>query len=320
MTANEFQLALKEFVARRGRPSMIISDNAKTFQATSKWLKYLKQDDGLFNYLGQQNITWRFNLSRAPWWGGFFERLVGIMKRSLSKSVGQSLLTYDEFKETLLDVECFMNDRPLIYVGDECVQPVLTPNLLIRDSPGQFMEEDIDKLNYTDEDVIVTKRMNYLRRTREQLRKRWQQEYLHALQERHTRNGDQNQLIPRSGSVVLITDSMNDKKPKWTLGKVIEKIYGKDKVVRGLRVKCGSGYTVDRPLQLVRNLEIPSHTDTEQVDKETDAFPTQHKNSTTQSGGATKSDPPLSNQYHRQAKANAVDRMTGLALNDFEEE
>ena len=66
MTANEFQLALKEFVARRGRPSMIISDNAKTFQATSKWLKYLKQDDGLFNYLGQQNITWRFNLSRAP--------------------------------------------------------------------------------------------------------------------------------------------------------------------------------------------------------------------------------------------------------------
>ena len=173
MTANEFQLALKEFVARRGRPSMIISDNAKTFQATSKWLKYLKQDDGLFNYLGQQNITWRFNLSRAPWWGGFFERLVGIMKRSLSKSVGQSLLTYDEFKETLLDVECFMNDRPLIYVGDECVQPVLTPNLLIRDSPGQFMEEDIDKLNYTDEDVIVTKRMNYLRRTREQLRKRW---------------------------------------------------------------------------------------------------------------------------------------------------
>ena len=130
----------------------------------------------------------------------------------------------------------------------------------------------------------------------------------------------QNQLIPQSGSVVLITDSMNDKKPKWTLGKVIEKIYGKDKVVRGLRVKCGSGYTVDRPLQLVRNLEIPSHTDTEQVDKETDAFPTQHKNSTTQSDDATKGDPPLSNQYHRQAKANAVDRMTGLALNDFEEE
>lgn len=38
------------------------------------------------------------------------------------------------------------------------------------------------------------------------------------------------------------------------------------------------------------------------------------------SDDATKGDPSLSNQYHRQAKANAVDRMTGLALNDFEEE
>ena len=89
--------------------------------------------------------------------------------------------------------------------------------------------------------------------------------------------------------------------------------------MHGLRVKCGSGYTVDSPL-LIRNLEISSHTDTEQVEKETDAFLTQHKNSTTQSGGAIKSDPPLTNQYHRQAKANAVDRMAGLALNDFEEE
>jgi transposase InsO family protein len=259
MTAPTFQLALKEFVARRGRPSLIVSDNAKTFQSTSNWLKYLTHDESLFNYLGRQNIRWRFNLSRAPWWGGFYERLIGIMKRSLSKSIGQSLLTYNELKEALLDVECFMNERPLIYVGDECEQPVLTPNLLIRDSQGQFLEEDLDKINYTDEEVLVTKRMKYLKRTRELLRKRWQQEYLRALEERHTRNDAQKQKIPQPGSVVLITDTAADKKPKWTLGKVTDVIRGRDHIIRGLKVRCGSGYTVERPLQLVRDLEISAY-------------------------------------------------------------
>ena len=83
------------------------------------------------------------------------------MKRSLSKSIGHSLLTYNELKEVLLDVECFMNERPLIYIGAECEQPVLTPNLLIWDTQGQFLEEDLEKMNYTEEEVWVTKRMKY---------------------------------------------------------------------------------------------------------------------------------------------------------------
>ena len=62
LTAKEFQRALKEFIARRGLPQIIISDNGKTFVATGKWLKVLKKD-------------------------AFFERLIGIMKRSLSKSI-----------------------------------------------------------------------------------------------------------------------------------------------------------------------------------------------------------------------------------------
>ena len=36
MTAEEFKRGLKEFVARRGSPLQIVSDNAKTFQATKK--------------------------------------------------------------------------------------------------------------------------------------------------------------------------------------------------------------------------------------------------------------------------------------------
>ena len=284
-----------------------------------------KHDDDLFNYLGKQSIKWRFNLSRAPWWGGFYERLIGIMKRSLSKSIGHSLLTYNELKDTLLDVECFMNERPLTYVGDESDQQVLTPNLLIRDSPGQFLEEDLDKMNYTDERILVTKRWKYLQRTREHLRKRWQQEYLHALQERHTHNSDQHQEIPQQGSVVLITDSFDNKKPKWTLGKVTDIIRGKDSVIRGLKVKCGSGYTVERPLQLVRDLEISTPKLQQYASNETclnsSSMSTVKKVQTPLPPIEIKSANTHHNTRHqRKAKSDAVNKMAAVRITEIDQQ
>ena len=41
-----------------------------------------------FWFLTQQGIEWKFNLSRAPWWEGQFERLIGLVKGSLHKTIG----------------------------------------------------------------------------------------------------------------------------------------------------------------------------------------------------------------------------------------
>lgn len=38
------------------------------------------QDEKFQNFLAYQGIKWQFNLSRAPWWGGQFERMVGLVK------------------------------------------------------------------------------------------------------------------------------------------------------------------------------------------------------------------------------------------------
>ena len=83
--------------------------------------------------------------------------MIGLMKRSLSKSIGQALLTFEELEEALLDVECFMNNRPLVYQGEECDQPVLTPNILLKDTPATFLEKDLKNLNYLDERTVVTR-------------------------------------------------------------------------------------------------------------------------------------------------------------------
>lgn len=131
LTVREFKRSLKEFVTQRGSPTAIVSDNAKTFQATKKWLKTLKKDEHLFNYLATKEIEWRFNMSCALWWGGVFERFIGMMKNTLSKAVGRALLTFEELEEVLLDVETFLNNRPLCYMGEEIEQPVITPSILL---------------------------------------------------------------------------------------------------------------------------------------------------------------------------------------------
>lgn len=69
-TTEEFIRALKGFIARRGRPKVIYSDNAKTFVAASKWISKINKDESGRNFLSQYGIKWKFNLSRAPWWGG----------------------------------------------------------------------------------------------------------------------------------------------------------------------------------------------------------------------------------------------------------
>ena len=84
LTADEFRHSLKFFIVKRGTPERLVSDNGKTFVTTGKWIKKLKKNPNLTNYLGKSQIVWQFNLSHAAWWGGFFERLIGIMKRTLN--------------------------------------------------------------------------------------------------------------------------------------------------------------------------------------------------------------------------------------------
>ena len=64
---------LRRCAARRGTPCLIVTDNAKTFKATAKALNKLQNHPEIRNELDKLNIEWKFNLKRAPWWGGLFE-------------------------------------------------------------------------------------------------------------------------------------------------------------------------------------------------------------------------------------------------------
>ena len=105
-------------------------------------------------------------------------------------------MKYNELEDVLLDVECFINNRPPCYIGDQFVQPALTANILLRWMPEQFLEEDLDQL---DDIAINTKRGKYLKACKEKLRKRWLSEYLRALEERHCKFVGSKQVLRKIG-------------------------------------------------------------------------------------------------------------------------
>ena len=132
---------------------------------------------------------------------------IGIMKRALSKRLGQSLLTYLEFEDVLLDLENCMNNPPFLYQGEEFEQPVLTPNTLLRGKPSPILEEDFQE---TGEDK-VTKRMKFFRKSKEQLQKTFLKKYAYALGKRKSEAAASSAKIQDRGSVVLLKREAKDK-------------------------------------------------------------------------------------------------------------
>ena len=91
------------------------------------------RDEQLHDWLAKQKIAWQFNLSRAPWWGGQFERMVGLVKQALYKTTGKENLRWEELEEVLLDIETVLNNRPLDYVEDD-INSIANSNTTCHDS------------------------------------------------------------------------------------------------------------------------------------------------------------------------------------------
>ena len=181
LSTEEFVQAFKKLIARRGRPRVIYSDNGGAFVAANKWLRNLRREEKLMGLLEDHEISWRFNLSRAPWWGGQFERLVAVIKGAFYKTVGGGTLKWTELAEVILDVETQINRRPLTYVEDDVELPLLTPQTFLYQRSTQLPEQATHQIN----DLDLRSRAKYLKSCKDQLWKRWEKEYLVALRERH---------------------------------------------------------------------------------------------------------------------------------------
>ena len=244
MELESFMTTLKRFIARRGRPSKIYSDNGSTFIGAARLIRQMMKDEVFHDYLANHKIHWQFNLSRAPWWGGQFERMVALVKNALYKTIGNGHLSWSELEDVVLDVEVALNNRPLSYVEDDLQLPILTPNSLLLGQPNILPELE----PHHNEDQDLRRRAKHLIRCKEAVWKRWSTEYVRSLREQHRLKHKGKKSAISEGDVVIIKDEDSKNRGKWKLGIVQKLITGKDGVVRGAKMRAGRSI-LERALQ-----------------------------------------------------------------------
>ena len=109
----------------------MVSDNGRTFKAASKVIRDVTSDMSVRRHFADVGVEWKFNLERARWWGGIFERLIKCVKRCLKKTLGRTSLTYDELSTVTTEIEAVLNSRPLTYVDSDDLEESLTPSHLL---------------------------------------------------------------------------------------------------------------------------------------------------------------------------------------------
>ncbi|GFT52808.1 hypothetical protein NPIL_357681 [Nephila pilipes] len=115
--------------------TVIYSDNAKTFKRSNLDLKTiwsLIKHPTIARYFASNNIKGQFNVEKAPWCGGFYERLVRNVKTALRKVLGKSSFNRDQLEATIIEIEGVINSIPLTYMYNELNKPfLLTPAHLL---------------------------------------------------------------------------------------------------------------------------------------------------------------------------------------------
>ncbi|XP_072389391.1 uncharacterized protein [Diabrotica undecimpunctata] len=170
-----FMQALRRFIARRGRPKTIYSDNGTNFVGTEN--AFLRVDfEKIAESSSVERIQWRFNPPTAAWWGGFWERLVGVLKQLLRKVLGQASLDYGSLMTVICDCEAIINSRPLTSSNDPNDLIPLTPMMFLRDQT----ESGVPDCDAVDQKAL-SRKLVYRQKLVDDLRRRFRNEYLGQL-------------------------------------------------------------------------------------------------------------------------------------------
>ncbi|GBM85858.1 hypothetical protein AVEN_192596-1 [Araneus ventricosus] len=129
LTTDKFLQAFHRF-ARRGKPSIIYKDNGTNFVGACNALASIDFNE----FQGRDLTSALFGSSfppGAPWWGGWWERLIGMMKKVLRKILGRAFPNYEEMYTILCNCEAIFNDKPLTVVSaDTSLTSITSANFL----------------------------------------------------------------------------------------------------------------------------------------------------------------------------------------------
>ena len=162
--------------------------------------------------------------------GSFYERLVGLTKQALRKTIGKKCLTEKQLSTVLTEVEAIVNSQPSVYMGNDIKSShVFTPSDFLLINPNNIIpgfscsNQDADYYEETPERSAANKLLNVWKYGQRNLNYFWslqRTEYLLSLREqaqtqlKHHRKQASN--IPKKGDVVLIKDNLP--RGRWKIG------------------------------------------------------------------------------------------------------
>jgi hypothetical protein len=227
-SGSEFVEALVRFSSVRRLPKFILSDNGTNFTAVQPLVGRSVQitDPVINNFLSSNYIEWHFIPPYRPWYGGVYERLVGVVKISLFKAFINRLLPADTLRTALYYVMDIINSRPLTSVPSDELIEVLTPNHFLRLGGANVnaqLEISLDTdpptasritLAYSKVRAVVASYCDAFRSLYFSFLKETQ-----ATHHRHPRGSLP--LRPKVGDVVLVKE-LDSSRPSWPCGVVTQ--------------------------------------------------------------------------------------------------
>ncbi|XP_072377951.1 uncharacterized protein [Diabrotica undecimpunctata] len=263
LTTDCFLSCLKRFIARRGIPNDIYSDNGSTFVGARNELKQfgqflLKNNTYIHNYAIDYNINWHFIPPYAPNFGGLWEAAVKSMKHHLKRVLLDKKLIYEDFNSLLIQIKGVLNSRPMFALSNDPTD--LTPL-----TPSHFLiGRPITTIPDTDLSTITIGRLsNYktIRHMYQQFWNRYVKEYVSQLQQQYKWKESSSHL--KIGTLVLIR-SYQQPPCRWPLGRIINLHFGKDKLSRVAEVKTNNK-TVIRSVRHLCPLPIQQESVSENI-------------------------------------------------------
>lgn len=254
LTSLAFLAAFKRFVGRRGRCQSLYSDNGRNFVGANKilrndikkaeetWKTELEID---FQSLGTE---WQFIPPATPHFGGIWEAGVKSIKTHLKKTVGSSLLTFEELNTLLIQIEAVLNSRPLCPMSNNPNEyNFLTPAHFLIGRPLIAPPEKCLEL----QKCCPQDRWLHIQATQQRFIRLWKRDYLHNLQNRPKWLATTVHYKP--GDLVLLVED-NTPPTLWPTG-IIEQVHpGSDGIVRVVTIRTASGSIFKRPVVKLRNL------------------------------------------------------------------